>query len=453
MGLLDWLADSFSGSGSEGTPMQPGPGAFMGDLDPMGNPTGQMMPMPAAAPAPTGPMPPVQQTGPDMPYPPGLDPMAGSGSGNDPGLPYPTGGDPMTAGGDMPNGPGLGMPPGIPMPQPRPPGANAALPPAAAPTGGAGMPPGADVASAVRSYQGAGGNFGPPGEASHLNRPVDRREPGGFSLLRAMGLDANTADRVRGTLAAGFKAAGESAGKSPGQAFSSGVGAGIEGGKKADDATTDRQQKYLAQAIAAKRAGDTNAYNVNYLSYLKEKAANELEVAKEKAASKDGKASVVNSQEQLYLRAQTATSQDPGIKASANTVREAQKQYGVDSKEAKAAMEAHEARIKQVRDGHLGQLGIDPAKIGDFSSKPGFSEKNPVKDFPKDPAAAQKAFDALPEGAYFINPKDGRLLMKKGAGSAPATNPSQPVTAPGAPQAPLPPALATANAGDEDDAV
>lgn len=280
------------------------------------------------------------------------------------------------------------------------------------------MPPAPpmDMAGVVNSYRRAGGNFGPPGG-----------EGGGASqaqtmLGRALGLDGNRESQIRGTLAAGFKAAGESAGKSPGQALASGVGAGIEGGKKADDKTTEQQDKYLQRAIQAKREGNTAAYQQNYLRYQIEATKAKLEQSKEKAA---GAGSVMNSPEQLYLRAIGATNQDGGLKVLANKVREAQK-LGADSKEAKAAQAEYDTAFAKVRDGHLGTLGVDPSKIKGLESKPGFSDKTPYKDFPKDPAAAQKAFDALPDGAYFINPKDGRLLTKKSAGGAQGANPAQP---------------------------
>lgn len=407
MGLLDWLTSDLGGMGEGGgfgTP--PGPMSGGGEMpsppleptglpapmlppgiDPMGGQAGMEMPPGAPPPSP-------------MPFPPGLDPMAGTGSGNNGGLP-----------------PGLGS---IPTPQPRPVEAAgpAALPPNAAPTGGVGMPPAPpmDMAGVVDSYRKAGGNFAPPGGEG------GRASQAQTMLGRALGLDGNRESQIRGTLAAGFKAAGESAGKSPGQAFSSGVGAGIEGGKKADDTTTAQQDKYLQRAIAAKREGNQAEYQKNYLRYQIEATKAKLEASKEKAAGKD---SVMNSPEQLYLRAIGATNQDGGLKILANKVREAQK-LGADSKEAKAAQAEYEQKFKEVRDQHLGTLGVDPSKIKGLENKPGFSDKNPVKDFPKDPAAAQKAFDALPDGAYFINPKDGRLLMKKSAGGAQGANPAQP---------------------------
>lgn len=452
MGLLDWVATELGGLGGSGgsanlpfinatTDFMGGPpapgmppvqqtGDDVGRLNnfnfsdmPMRDPSAEGMPAPPAAAS--MPPPPPNPMSDGMSLPPGLGPPPsadGLPAPNSMGGPtYPAGTDPMTAGGSMPNGPGLP----IPAPQPRPASAPGPAAPSAAPTGGGGMPsaPPTDLTSIARSYERAGGNLAPP-----------RGEPQAQSIIgRALGLDPNRESQLRGTLAAGLKAAGESAGKSPMQAFSSGAGAGLEGGKKADDKTTDQQDKYLQRAIQARREGNQAAYQQNYLRYQIEATKAKLEASKEKAAGKD---SVMNSPEQLYLRAIGATNQDGGLKILANKVREAQK-LGPDSKEAQAAQAEYDKRFKEVRDGHLGTLGVDPSKIKGLESKPGFSEKTPFKDFPKDPAAAQKAFDALPEGAYFINPKDGRLLTKKSASGPQAANPAQPQQTALAP--PLPP--------------
>jgi hypothetical protein len=410
VGLLDWLTEGLGGGGSGGMP--PGLSDGPGGPPPPGIPPG----MPPVQTLETAPPPAPPISGPqnhERMYPPGIDPMAAGGPmPNGPGLPMPTGGDPITTGGPVPNGPGL--PPGL--------GGNpAALPPAAAPTGGTGMPPGL-----------------PPGMPMNIAPPVGAPpapQTGGTALSRAMGLDSNTARQMGGSLAAGLKAAGENSHKPGLAAFAGSAGSAMEGGQKTDDKTFAQQEKYLARAIQAKKEGNDEVYRTSMLQFRIEEAKANLALEKEKMA-KGGSGSVVNSPEQLYLRAVGATNQDAGIKISANTVKEAQKQFGPDSKEAKAALAEHEKRIESVRAGHFQTLGIDPKSVKGLESKPGFSDKNPVKDFPKDPAAAQKAFDALPDGSYFINPKDGRLLTKKSAGGAAAANPAQP---PGPGAAPIPP--------------
>jgi hypothetical protein len=264
------------------------------------------------------------------------------------------------------------------------------------------MPPGPpmDMAGVVDSYRKAGGNFAPPG---------GERGQQGSPLGRALGLDPNTMERMRGTLGASLKAVGENAHKPGLAAFAGSFGAGMEGGKKADDTTTAQQDKYLQRAIAAKREGNQEKYQTNYLRYQIEATKAKLAASTAKASGKD---SVMNSPEQLYLRGVGATNADGELKILAAKAREAEKLGSPEEK--KAAMDAYNKRRQEVLDGHLGRLGVDPGKVKGLESKPGFSDKNPVKDFPKDPAAAQKAFDALPEGAYFVNPKDGRLLIKKG---------------------------------------
>lgn len=322
------------------------------------------------------------------------------------------------------------------MPQPRPPGADAAptsgmMPPAPGP----GAPPltpagGQDI---VRSYEQAGGNAFAPPQGSQAQTMIGR----------ALGLDPNRESQIRGSLGAGLKSVGENYNKPGLAAFAGSAGAGIEGGKKADEKTTEQQDKYLQRAIQAKKAGNEAEYQQNYLRYQIESTKAKLAAAKEKAAS--GAGSVMNSPEQLYLRGVGATNADGELKILANKAREAEK-LG-DAAASKAAMDAYNKRRQEVLDGHLRTLGVDPAKVKGMESKPGFSEKNPVKEFPKDPAAAQKAFDALPEGAYFINPKDGRLLMKKSSGGGAAANPSQPQQAgltPPIPPMPTTPELETA---------
>jgi hypothetical protein len=438
MGLLDWLTD---GLGNLGGSMPPG--MFDGGIGPQG--PGDIAP-------PQTPMPPMQMTGEDtrvpnfnmgqmpirppeadgmpappagasvappnlaadgMSMPPGMGPpISADGMSLPPGLGNPISADGMPAPNSM-GAPGA-PPPGVPLPMPRPP-MDAAAP--------SGQPPGLmmrpglnrrstepvpatappmDTAGAVQSYQKAGGNFA----------PLDGMNPQAKSIIgRALGLDPNTESQLRGSLAGGLKAAGNSAGKSPFQAFSSGAGEGMEGGKKADDKTTEQQDKYLQRAIAAKREGNTAEYNKNYLRYQIESTKARLEAAKEKAAGATAKASVMNSPEQLYLRAdRQAVSESGALKSQYEKTAQ---QFGADSKEAKAALEAYNKGVTSAREGLYGKLGLDPKKASEIGQKPGMSDKNPVKDFPKDPSAAQKAFEALPDGAYFVNPKDGRLLRKR----------------------------------------
>lgn len=451
MGLIDWLSDALgSAAGTAASPAdtplisgQQPPASMEGMLGRASMPPGAVAP--PDAPPTTGGLLPGQVTFDDskVPLP---QPRPPEASGPPPGVMYPPTGDPMTAGGAAPGGPGLP----VPLPAPRPAQVDpAALPPGATSTVGT------SPQEVLDSYRKAGGTMMTPGRPD-MGPPQQAR---GF-IGRALGLDPNQENTLRGSLGAGLKAAGENSNKGKGAAFMGSAGSAIEGGQAADNKAIDQRDRYLQRAIAAKREGNHAEYQKNYLQYQilatqdklaqdKEKAANSNSIARDRLAQDKDKAtnsntlgkdrlaldkekatnstgSVMNSPEQLYLRAIGATNQDAGIRISANRVRETQKQYGVDSKEAKAAMEEHETRMKTVRDGHLSTLGVDPAKIKGLENKPGFSDKNPVKNFPTDPAAAQKTFDALPDGAYFVNPKDGRLLIKKGSGGAQGQNPTQP---------------------------
>jgi hypothetical protein len=236
---------------------------------------------------------------------------------------------------------------------------------------------------------------------------------------RALGLDPNTEKRLSGSLGAGLKAAGENSNKGKGAAFMGSAGSAIEGGDKADDKIYDQKDKYLQRAIAAKREGNHAEYQKNYLAYQIAATKEKLAQTKEKAAS----GSVMNSPSQLYLRADAlAITANGALKSQYDKTAQ---QFGADSKEAKAALEAYNKGVEAEREAQYAKHGLDPKKAAEIGKQPGMSDKNPVKDFPKDPAAAQKAFDALPEGAYFVNPKDGRLLRKKAANGAGAANPAQ----------------------------
>lgn len=439
-GLLDWLSE--------------GIGSSMG---------GSMSPLPQADNLPTRPPPPVQQTGPDMPLPPGADPMtAGGPTPNGPGLPYapgsdpmtaggtqfPPGMDPMTAGGSPPNGPGLPPLPQVPMPMARPPGADAgpaALPPSAMPTSGTGMPP------------------GPPTSLMPPNLAPPLAPAGGGAngpLGRLLGLDRNTEGRMRGSLGAGLKAAGENMHKPGLAAFAGSMGSGIEGGKGADDKTTDQQTKYLTQAIAAAKSGNENALNIarTKLALAQAKTAEEgdpektaLTVARTRESTArarkleegGGKASVVNSPEQLYLRAIGATNSDGKLSLLKNAYIQASKDGQQDTPAAKAAKEAYEKAYDETRDGHLKTLGVDPKIASKIGKQAGFSADNPIPST----GLTKEKFDALPVGAYFVNPKDQRLLIKQPPAGA---NPPAPAQS-AAPAAAAPPVPVTAPAGSAAD--
>ena len=168
-------------------------------------------------------------TMPSVPTPP--DPSTTDIAGGTGGA-YPPGGDPMTAGGTVPNGPGLAPPQPPPLPVARP---QIAIPPNAAPTAGD-TPPGAPLSLAPTN----------PGPAEILG-----------CRLRLVARSASIRTwpkEISSGIGGAFTAAGNSRGKSPFQAFASGAGAGIEGSDKKNKQLTDEQSKYLTQAIAAAKA-------------------------------------------------------------------------------------------------------------------------------------------------------------------------------------------------------
>lgn len=427
MGLLDWLNE---GIGSDsGSSMKIPPTMLTGT-------------------------PPVQQTGADAP--PLPNPMTSDigggmqGAGPQP-SPFPPGTDPMTAGGETPNGPGLPPSPQVPMPMPRPPGADAgpaALPPNAAPTSGAGMPPGPPL------------SLVPPNAA-----PSGFRQNGVGPLGRMLGLDANRASELSGSLAKGLKSVGDNWNK-PGLAAAAGsAGASLEGGNEAGNKTIDQQQKYLAQAIAAAKSGNETALNTarTRLAIAQAKTAEDgdpeksaLTVARTRestararkleADGSGGKSSVVNSPEQLYLRAIGATNSDGKLSLLKNAYIQASKDGQQDTPAAKAAKTAYETAYDETRDQHLKTLGVDPKIASKIGKQPGFSSDNPV---PKEGLTKEK-FDQLPPGSYFVNPADGRLLIKQppaGANPTPAASSPTPAA-----QAPAPAVTAPAgSAADRDE--
>lgn len=425
-GLLDWLSGSLGlgGSSGGGTPMQPGPGSMMGGMDPMGYPTGQMEPMPTAAPAATLPMMPVQPDNMDpanrgMTPPIEQPPMMNATPINRPPRPAPSNMDPMAAGGIAdsgtmdPMGAGMGPPPAappVPMPQARPPGAPG-LPPtdvsAAAPAPG----PGPGTADVVSSYMKAGGNFAPPGEQPGA--------PGGGSakgiLESALGLSPERATRVRGNLGAGLKSVAENSSKPGLAAFAGSAGAGIEGGTKSDEKQTDQRIKSLNSMIAAQGSGDRAAYTKALTDYTKAKMENEKIKAADPAAAAKSK-SVMTEEQKLFKVADTLA-KHPQITAARHGLEAAQR-----SGSAKQV-----AAAQKVFDDLYNKTKTDLTE----SLRPG-SKQNAYK--VTNQAELEKV--AKP-GDVYINPADGNPYIFKGAkkaDAAPAAAAATPAAAAGLPE-------------------
>lgn len=231
--------------------------------------------------------------------------------------------------------------------------------------------------------------------------PTGNPQAQGF-LGRALGLDPNAEANLRGTIGKGLTAAGNSAGKSPFQAFASGAGAGTEGGKEASDKTKDQQNRFLSQQIAANNSDSQTKLRAA-------QAQQALAAAQDKMTGGGAKNSVMNSQQQLYLRAMGLVNNDPEVKLAKSTYDSTLKETGdPESAQAKAAQKAHADLVQAKVKAHLGALGLDPSMADKLAKMPGSTQDNPV---PKEGLNQQK-FDSLPAGAYFINPKDGRVLIK-----------------------------------------
>lgn len=453
MGVLDWLTSAIGGSGpmppvqgfDMNRPMGPMPPAQGLDVRPqqLAMPPAQGLdlprpqpPMPPQSGQPSGPMPPMQ--GLDLP-PPQQPPMPPVQAMDDV-PPRPPGPMPPAQGLEM-NGSPVQMTgedaarlpppaqPQIPMPRPRPPGADAAIPPSAQPTQGA-APPGQPL------------NIAPqPGAA-----PAPQQGGGMPSLTRALGLDQGTSDKIRSGLSAGLKAAGNSAGKSPFQAFASGAGEGLGGQEARQDKTYDQKLKYLQAAIAAKSSGDKAEYNKNYAAYLTGK----LKADTDKAASAEGgkKGAWNKPDSQKFIDAQHALSNDPEIRASQKLLEQTAKS-GEPADVAKAQAQ-HQALIRDKEAKYLSGVGLNPQKLAELQKNPPGTRGNPHA------VTSQQDFDQyVKPGDAYINPKDGKLYIRKGGGASsdsPAVAGGSAPAAPASPSSPPePPGPAPGLKTDDDD--
>lgn len=415
MGLLDWLTDlggsdmmgNLAASGGAGSTMPPPSPGMQPPVQP---------PTPPVQPQPSPPMPPVQ----------GLDSSGPS--------------QVQMLGQDAPPlPPGQQGTPPVPLPRPRPAAADAAppmppqpspdaLPPNAQPTAG-----GLDVPGAVRSYQAAGGSLTPPPTPMPGQQGGGAGAGGGGLLSRVLGLSDSTASKIRSGLGAGLKAAGNSAGKSPFQALASGAGEGMQGQDARSDKEYDQKIKYLQASVAAKAAGDKSAYNENYAKYLSGK----LKLDTDKAASGDAggkKSSAWNKPDsQKFIDAQHAVAADPEIHASQKLLEQTAK-TGEPADIAKAQA-AHTALIQKKQAEYLAGVGLNPQQIQKNMQSPPGTRPNPHI------VTSQQDFDQyVKPGDSYVNPKDGKVYIRKGGGnSSGSESPAAAPTAPAAPPSPIEP--------------
>ena len=410
-GLTDWLNDILGGSGSTLPASQTSP--------PPASPPLTFQRPEFAAGQPGAPMPPVQQTGadaPPLPSPPGLglDQQA-MASGNPAASLPPAAASPQTAGLPPPPGP---LPAGEPVPFPNagqltpPPPPPAATPPAASPS----LPPQA----------GGGAVAAPPAPTM----PAPDSQPGappvaGGSYLSNIFGDPNRRQSFMAALGKGLAAVPANS-HGPGLAAVAGTaGAGILGGVENDHKVTEEQQKYLTNAIAAKKAGDDATYHVNYMKYLNTKA---------EADTKASKASVMNTQQQLYLRGLTAVSQDPEIKASAASLKAIQTQNEPNSPAVLQAIKAHQDLIDQKKKQVMATLGVDEKTAASIEKRPGMSQETAIK------PTTQAEIDGAAPGTWIQTPAGPKMKPLNAPAAVPAAAPG----APGSPAPATPPATAAA---------
>lgn len=429
--LLGWLTDSLGGPRPDaGTPVQPGPGGQVGEMDPMGNPTGQMVPLPTGAPAPTGPLP-------------APTPLTSNESGFPAIPPTPPGPNPASDGLSLPAGMG---PPPTPLPMARPPGApgppgldGLSLPP--------GMGPGAVKAPAMPMARPPGAGPGaaelaalPPGATSTMGTGTPG-QPANQEinwLGKLMGVkspeDAQRAGReISRGMAAAFKNAPSGIGQTKFAAFAGGVGAGMTGAQAETDRQEESQRKSIAQMILTKNSDGQQTLNL---------ARTKLALEQAKAVM-TGQGSQINSPQQLYLRAQALANNDQDVKA-AKTAMEAKIKagYADDSKEVKALKENFDKLLAERRAHHMGAVGLDP-KLGESIGKlPGLSESTALTG----DKLTQASYDNLPVGGYYKDPKTGEVKRKAAAPGTTSPN-AVAAAAAGAGPAPPPTAAPPTNAG------
>ena len=362
-GLFDWLTEGMGALGGGGASAGVPPPDITG---------GTGLPPP-----PQPPMPPVQQTGADMapinppkamPTPPPSMTVMGdqTGAGGPIGTPS-YNGNPATT--DLAGGMQGGPPPT--------PAFNDTTVNVSA-AGKPGMTPPPIPAAAPRPVAADGGT--PPGPPTSLAPPLapslppePNSGPQAHGILgRALGLDPNREAQIRGSLGAGLTAAAQNSNKPGLAAFAGGMGGGITGGKTAEDKITADQQKYISQALIDAKTGDERALNVARTRLA-------LAQAKQTEEGKGTKESIVNSEQQLYLRAQSAAAQDGRLKALKTQADQASTQFGPESPQAKAALKAHKDLYDATVEAHLRALGVDPAKAGKLGKQPGMSADNPLE--------------------------------------------------------------------------
>jgi hypothetical protein len=250
------------------------------------------------------------------------------------------------------------------------------------------------------------------------------------ALGRALGITPDMAGQ-RGKemfagLAKGLKSVGDNWNKPALAAFASSAGAAMEGNTERSDKTYDQKIKALQQAVAAQSAGDKAEYNKQYAAYLGAKLKNDTD-----NMAKGGKSGAWNKPDsQKFIDAQHALANDPEIKASQKLLEQSAKTGTPD--EIAAAQAKHTALIQQKQGMYLAGVGLSPQAVADMAKNPPGTQGNPVKGI-----TSQQDFDAyVKPGQAYVNPRDGKVYIRKGGdtkGDAESAAPAGPTSAPAAP--------------------
>lgn len=365
MGLLDWLTDGLGDLGGSAGPGMGGP------MDSWPGPGAGAAPAASAPPMTTGAGNPTADLS-----------TFDIGAGMTPGeMPTPA---PDLSTSDL----GGGMTTGR-MPPP-------AIPPAAAPTSGTGSPQ----------------SLAPPAPLTPAPAPAVSPDLSGNAgvIGRALGLSAGGERKMMSSLASGLKSVGDNWNKPGLAAFSGSAGSALEGGNKADQQEYDNKIKALTQAVAYQKAGDDANYKKAYVQYL----GASLKDKTDKAASKSAAWNKPDSQK--FIDAQNALARDPDIRASEKILEGAIKSGDPD--QVAKAQAAHTALVAQKRQGFLQAMNLSPQTYAAMSGHPPGGAENPHT-FSGEPDAIQKQFDTyVKPGDYYVNPRDGKVYVRKPAGSS-----------------------------------
>ncbi len=383
-------------------------------------------------------------------YPPGGD-LAAQGGINDIG-PQTT---PVTAppasstyapptGGTMAGDLGMGDIPGgaeaaPPLPSVRPPGAD--MGPSTAGTSGSPYagPPGGGMAMS-RTLQQIPTSTGPtpPPIASSTTynapggSPASQPAAGRAGLLdpvmRALGKnpdtpwggglfgDPRTARQFAGSLGAGLSAAGNSAGKSPAQAAFGGAGAAIQGGQKADDTGTEQQRKATASERENQRLAETQRRNDQTLQWHMGELARRQQVgtvqsrAQAWETSDYGRLQKANAE---ILKQQAEIRQN--YRSDLNTASVQGKSVsGMSPDEIRTQMKKEQDEVKA---NVYKQYNVDPDALQKRGTavfgEDGKIDSDKTKSQAHKPTSWDDFHATVKPGQYYINPSDGKLLMRK----------------------------------------